>query len=148
MKERTARCCCGEMSITLRGEPERVIRCHCQYCQRRTGNVFQVSAWFVEEQIASRTGEPRVFNDSAGNPGVDYSFCTRCGSTVYWPIKPIPGLYGVAVGCFADPDFPPPNFELNDKYRHGWIEKLDIADSYNEWAPPEKMMLKGVADGS
>ena len=139
---RTARCCCGDMSITLRGEPERVIRCHCQYCQRRTGNVFQVSAWFFEDQIVSRTGEVRVFNDSENNPGVDYTFCERCGSTVYWPIKPFPGLYGVAVGCFADASFPPPNLELHDKYRHAWVPDLDRAESYAEWPPPEKMAPK------
>jgi hypothetical protein len=141
VKERTATCCCGEVSITLQGEPERVIRCHCLYCQRRTGNVFQVSAWFLEDQIVSRTGKVRVYNDSENNQGIDYTFCIRCGSTVYWPIKPISGLYGVAVGCFADADFPQPNFELNDKYRHSWVQELHIDDSYDEWAPPEKMVL-------
>ena len=141
MKERTARCCCGDMSITVRGEPERVICCHCHYCQRRTGNVFQTSAWFVEDQIVSRTGEARVFNESESNPGVDYTFCARCGSTVYWPIKPFPGLYGIAVGCFADADFPPPSFELHGKYRHSWVNKLEMADSYDEWAPAERMAL-------
>ncbi len=142
MKERTARCCCGDVSITLRGEPERVIRCHCQYCQRRTGNVFQVSAWFFEDQVVSRTGQTLVFNDSENNRGIDYTFCSRCGSTVYWPVKFIPGLYGVAVGCFADAGFPPPDLELNEKYRHAWVEKLDIPDSYEEFAPAEKMLPK------
>ncbi len=142
MRERSARCCCGDLSITFRGEPERVIRCHCQYCQRRTGNVFQVSAWFFEEQITSRTGEVRVFNDSPTNPGIDYTFCERCGSTVYWPIKTFPGIYGVAVGCFTDPDFPRPDFELHEKRRHAWVPDLEIPDSYAEWAPIEKMAPK------
>ena len=127
MRERTAQCACGDVSITVRGEPERVICCHCQYCQRRTGNVFQVSAWFFEDQIVSRTGEARVFNGSENNAGVDYTFCPRCGSTVFWPIRPFPGLYGVAVGCFANPDFPPPSLELHDKYRHAWVQDLELA---------------------
>lgn len=142
MKERTARCCCGDLSITLRGEPERVICCHCHYCQRRTGSVFQVSAWFFEDQIVSRTGEPRVFNDSESNPGIDYTFCARCGSTVYWPIRPFPGIYGVAVGCFQDEGFPRPTLELHGKYRHDWVHALDFADGYDEWAPPESMLPK------
>jgi len=33
------------------------------------------------------------------------------------------------------------NFELNDKYRHSWVQELHIDDSYDEWAPPEKMVL-------
>ncbi len=142
MREHKAECCCGEVSITFRGEPERVLRCHCHYCQRRTGNVFQVSAWFFEDQIVSRTGETRVFNDSPKNIGVDDTFCVRCGSTVYWPIKPFPGLYGVAVGCFADADFPAPNFELHLKHQHPWVQRLDVAESYEEWPPPEKMAPK------
>jgi len=139
MHERKAACCCGETSISVRGDPERVIRCHCQYCQRRTGNVFQTSAWFFEDQIVSRTGETRVFNDSSGNPGVDYTFCAPCGSTVYWPIRPFPGLYGIAVGCFADAEFPSPNFELHTKHRHPWVQSLGVTDSYEEWPPPERM---------
>lgn len=142
MKERRAQCCCGEVAIILRGEPERVIRCHCQYCQRRTGNVFQVSAWFFEDQIVSRIGNPSVFNDLPTNPGLEYNFCARCGSTVYWPIKLFPGLYGIAVGCFADAAFPPPNFELHEQRRHPWVQPLDVTDSYKEWPPPEKMAPK------
>lgn len=85
MKERIARCCCGDVSITLRGEPERVIRCHCHYCQRRTGNVFQTSAWFFEDQIIARTGETRVFNASENNPGVDYTFPVRREGSAFIP---------------------------------------------------------------
>ena len=146
MKERTARCCCGDVSITLRGDPERVLRCHCHYCQRR-GNVFQTAAWFFEGQIIARTGETRVFNASSAesNIGVDYTFCVRCGSTVYWPFTLLSGLgigeqglYGVAVGCFEDPDFPAPTFEFWEKYRHPWVPKLEGAESYKEFPSPEK----------
>jgi len=143
MRERKAECCCGEVSITLRGEPERIIRCHCQYCQRRTGSVFQVSAWFFEDQIVHRTGVPRVFNDSPHNPGaIDYTFCARCGSTVYWPIKPLPGIYGVAVGCFADAEFPAPNFDIQRRHQHAWVPSLDLAESYEEFPPDEEMAPK------
>ena len=136
MKERTARCCCGDVSITLRGEPERVFRCHCHYCQRRTGNVFQTSAWFFEDQIIARTGETRVFNESENNQGVDYTFCVRCGSTVYWPFTgSLPGLYEVAVGCFEDPDFPAPTYEIWEQYRHPWVPELVSGESYKDFPP-------------
>ncbi len=140
MKERTARCCCGDVSITLRGDPKRVFRCHCHYCQRRTGNVFQTSAWFFEDQIIARTGETRVFNASENNKGVDYTFCIRCGSTVYWPIQMLPGLYGVAVGCFEDPDFPAPTMDLrvHAQYRHSWVPELDVAEKYEDAPSPER----------
>ncbi len=145
MNERIARCCCGDLSIKLRGGPERVIRCHCHYCQRRTGNVFQTSAWFFEDQIISRTGETRVFNESENNKGVNYTFCIRCGSTVYWPFRLFPGIYGVAVGCFEDADFPPPDFEVWEQYRHPWVQELDIAESYKEFPPPAFEKLEAIS---
>jgi hypothetical protein len=142
MKERTARCCCGDLSITFRGEPERVLRCHCRYCQRRTGNVFQTSAWFFEDQIVARTGTGRVFTDSENNAGVEYTFCPRCGSTVFWPFSMLSGVYGVAVGCFNDPNFPRPSVDLQVRHQHDWIEPLDDAETYDEFPPPEWMEPK------
>ena len=148
-KERIARCCCGGLSLSLQGEPERVIRCHCHYCQRRTGSAFQVSAWFFEDQIVSRTGNPRIFNDTDNNAGVvNYAFCGRCGSTVYWTIRGYPGLYSVAVGCFADGTFPPPNFEHNEKYRHAWVSPLETADRYQEFPPREVLAPRRITSSS
>lgn len=156
MKERTARCCCGDTWITFRGDPERVIVCHCLYCQRRTGSVFNVSAWFVETQIVARkTDQTRVINDTPSNPGVDYTFCVNCGSTVFWPIKvkagdyqgtvasedSPPGLYGVAVGCFDDPTFPAPDNEWVTDSRHHWVPACGVAETYEDFAPQEKMAL-------
>ena len=156
MVERTARCCCGDTWITFRGEPERVLVCHCTYCQRRTGSVFQVSAWFLEEQIvAQKADNTRVINDTPSNAGVDYTFCARCGSTVFWPLKlkagdydgtvapedSPPGLYGVAVGCFEDPSFPAPTHDWLHRTRHHWVAPLDVEESYADFPPPEKMEL-------
>ena len=138
MTERTARCCCGDTWIRFRGEPERVIVCHCLYCQRRTGSVLQVSAWFFEEQILARcTENVRAFSDSPNNPGTPFVFCLRCGSTVYWPIgvkagtegalADMPsGLYGVAVGCFEDPAFPSAQWDMNQGTRHHWVPSFGI----------------------
>ena len=30
--------------------------------------------------------------------------------------------YGVAGGCFADPDFPRPSFSIYGKRRHKWLD--------------------------
>jgi hypothetical protein len=131
------------LSLTVRGEPERVIRCHCHYCQRRTGSVFEVCAWFLEDQIVARTGSPRVFNESENNPGVcDYNFCGRCGTTLYWQLKTYAELYIVAVGCFADASFPPPNFDFYEKYRHAWIDRIESAREYPEHPPFEDLIPK------
>lgn len=74
--------------MTVRGEPEKVIRCHCEYCQRRTGSVFNVSCWYYDDQLVERTGTGTVFNKGPQNPGIDCIFCPRC---------PINRLLGVSV---------------------------------------------------
>ena len=43
---RHAACSCGQLRLTVEGEPVRVSICHCLACQRRTGSVFGVQARF------------------------------------------------------------------------------------------------------
>ena len=150
MKTRTARCCCGDLSITLSGEPERVIACHCDYCQRRTGNVSQVSCWYFGDQIVSRT-EGQVYR-GPDNPGLDYTFCSRCGSTVYWELTILREslgsefvIYGIAVGCFVEADFPKPDLEIWASTRHPWVPPIEGVESYDEFPPPERMLPKRSA---
>ena len=38
--ERRARCCCGRLSVRVRGEPVINGLCHCDDCRRRTGSAL------------------------------------------------------------------------------------------------------------
>lgn len=156
MNERTAHCCCGDLSITVSGEPHYVHRCSCDYCQRRTGSVFQVSCWYTEDQIVSRRGEFQVYQgrpnlessysqvgQAAPKQVIDYKFCTRCGSTVYWDIPLPAGAFGptevvvtaIAVGCFFEADFPRPTEDHFVRDRHHWIRPIEGADAYAKLPP-------------
>ena len=96
MAGRTARCACGRVEVTVEGEPLLVLVCHCDFCQKRSGNVFIVSAHFAEEQVVAISGATTVYN------GLEVD--------------------GVgAVGNFVDPGFPLPATELNTKDRHHWV---------------------------
>ena len=129
-----------------------MIVCHCLYCQRRTGSPFNLSAWFFDEQIVARsTDNVRAFSDSPNNPGTPFTFCLRCGSTVYWPIgvkadgstegshgiADVSGIYGVAVGCFNEPDFPRPQWDVNRGTRAEWVEPLAFVERCSEGMPYE-----------
>lgn len=86
---------------------------------------MQFSAWYTEDQFVAQTGEPKHYR-SPDNPGTDYMFCPSCGSTVYWEIQGLDSvygsrLYGVAVGGFADPEFPRPAVEAWSSKRHLWL---------------------------
>ena len=109
MTTRTAQCACGRVEIVVESEPLRVVACHCDFCQKRTGSVFSIHAFFAEEQLVAITGETKRYNglevDGVGAVGgsvVDSHFCATCGSTVYWDLI-LPNGYrevGVAVGNF------------------------------------------------
>ena len=53
MTTRRAACSCGQLHLTVRGEPARVSMCHCLECQRRTGAVISNQARFRREQITA-----------------------------------------------------------------------------------------------
>ena len=48
---RRAACSCGQLHLTIEGEPSRISICHCLECQRRTGAVISNQARFHREQV-------------------------------------------------------------------------------------------------
>ncbi len=45
----TAECACGRVQVTVHNEPLMVATCHCDFCQKRTGSVFQVGADYARD---------------------------------------------------------------------------------------------------
>lgn len=124
--ERTASCACGALSIRVQGEPTIVIACNCFQCQKRTGSVFGVGTYFPNEQVLEKHGESRAYERSsdAGRKIVCH-FCSTCGSTVFWEPEFLEGHTGVAVGCFASPDFPEPKRVVWNASKHSWVRFPD-----------------------
>ena len=50
--------------------------------------------------------------------------CPVCAATVYWQPEAFPDLVAVAVGAFADPEFPAPNVAVYESRRHAWTTEL------------------------
>ncbi len=129
---RTAACACGELSITLRGEPQRVSSCSCLECQKRTGSIFGVTAFYLKEQIEQVDGKAKIFNRSSDSGrGLSMRFCPECGTTVYWELDMAPGQISVAVGCFADPDFPAPKRTVFHSRKHHWMHFPPYFDRFD-----------------
>ena len=130
MGSRTSQCNCGQLSLTYAGpDPARISLCQCYECQRRTGSVYSVQARLPRDQVMidgrSSTwtfpvrGKPAEFR-SCDSGGATYHFCPECGSTVFWDIDSAPDLFGVAVGGFTDPTFPPPMIAGFEAYGAEW----------------------------
>ena len=119
--QRTAQCSCGSVKIVALGEPSSVVACHCLECQRRTGSVLGVGAYYPQEQVTI-SGATRQFvrPTQAGNQFFT-NFCPDCGTSMYWSSGRNPGLVGVAVGAFGDPSFPLPVRSVWEQSRHSWV---------------------------
>jgi len=121
MTTRTASCDCGQLSITVEGEPRGVGVCHCLSCQRRTGSVFAALAGFRGEWSMSGQATEYV---RTGDQGAKFRFrfCPVCGSNVFHTEEGFEDRsVSISVGSFADPGFPPPSDSVYDSRRHPWV---------------------------
>jgi hypothetical protein len=110
---RTASCTCGQLRIDVQGEPLGVGICHCLACQQRTGSVFAALASFAAPFEVFGTATEYVRTGDQGARFI-FRFCPVCGTNL--------GGVGVAVGAFADPDFPAPQLSIYDCRRHPWVQ--------------------------
>jgi hypothetical protein len=110
--KRIAQCGCGALTATVTGEPVTVYCCSCTNCQRRSGSAFTYAAVFPDAAITI-----------AGDSGrwIENMFCPTCGIAVAFHAEGFQALTGIPVGCFADPDFPPPLRLYWASRRHRWL---------------------------
>ena len=121
MTNRIATCRCGQFRAECTGEPVRVSVCHCLECQKRSGSAFAVQARWLEDQVAIN-GQYKEWSyiGDTGNHAT-FRFCPECGSTLAYVIDRMPGLIAIAVGAFADPNFPAPIYSVFEGRKHDWI---------------------------
>lgn len=119
--QRTAQCSCGSVKVVAEGEPASVVACHCLDCQRRTGSVFGVGAYYPDDRLKI-TGATREYvrPTDAGNQFFTH-FCPACGTSLFWRSDRNPGMTGIAVGAFGDPSFPAPVRSVWERSQHAWV---------------------------
>lgn len=134
--ERTARCACGSLTATTRGEPVNVYVCSCDACQRLSGTVFTYGALFPKDAV-SLTGDSKAWRHT-GDSGrwVETQFCPSCGSSVLFRLEGVPEVTGVAVGCFTDAEFAKPDWHFWASRGHTWLAMPDGVERY-ETQPEE-----------
>ena len=131
---REARCFCGDLRLTLRGDPFYVSSCACSRCQRRTGSFFGVTVYVRPDQISARSGETRTFHQADGS--TTFHRCAHCGSNLWWVPDDEDDVIGLAGGCFVGQDLPPPQRMVHTATRHPWVCVPQGLPEYED-APPE-----------
>jgi hypothetical protein len=121
MATRDAACSCGQLHLTVEGDPVRISMCHCLACKRRTGSAFGIQARFEASgvQVAGRYSD-YIRTSDEGEQRTTH-FCPECGSTVFYMLDGAPGLIAIPIGAFADPDFPPPTVSVYESRRNPWV---------------------------
>jgi hypothetical protein len=119
--ERIAECHCGQLRAITSGEPGSVYICHCKACQRRTGTIIHNGSRWLKSQVRIE-GEHKIYGRK-GDSGFEirFHFCPNCGTSVFWEGDRSPTTCGIAVGCFADPNFPAPTSSGWEESMHPWL---------------------------
>jgi hypothetical protein len=121
MALRTASCSCGQLTAITSGEPLRVSICHCLACQRLSGSVFAVQTSFPRDRVTiSGASQTYVRVGDAGST-CTFHFCARCGATVHYDVAERPDTGAIAVGAFAQPEFPAPTYSVYEERMHAWV---------------------------
>ncbi|MEQ8746847.1 GFA family protein [Pyruvatibacter sp.] len=119
MKE--ARCQCGRVTATVTGEPVGVVVCHCLDCQRRSGSVFGIGAYYPAQNVQISGPTTHFTRPTDIGNTFHEDFCPVCGTTLYWSSDKNPGMIGIAVGAFGDPHFAAPARSVWEQSCHDWL---------------------------
>ena len=136
MAIRHTACNCGQLQLSIEGEPSRISMCSCLACQRRTGAVISNQARFRREQITFSGKTTTWVRAAESGNKLTFHFCPTCGSTVYWENTGFPETVMVAIGNCADPSFPPPTIAVWEESRHPWV-------SLPPEIPPKRVARQG-----
>jgi len=128
---RTATCSCGQLRVTCEGEPVRVSMCHCLDCQKRSGSTFATQARWPQDKIRIEGLTTEYVRTADSGNRASFHFCPQCGSTVYYRLNQAPDVVAVAVGAFADPNFPPPKFSVYESRMHAWTGVPEDAEHFD-----------------
>ena len=114
-------CVCGSLKYEVSGEPERIIVCHCQFCQRRTGSAFAIIPMFEKKHVLFNEGEKKVFRSFPNEYGrwIDLQFCPNCGANVGFTLELLPELQAIDAGTLDNSEWLDPE---NPKLKHIFTE--------------------------
>ena len=82
-----------------------------------------MGAYFPKDNVQVVSGTFNTFV-RPGDSGAQLTiyFCPTCGSSIFWDAGySRSDIRGVAVGCFADPSFPPPQIAIYTENQHSWV---------------------------
>lgn len=122
MNTRVASCRCGQLSVTVTGDPVRVSVCHCLNCKKRSGSAFAAQARWPAEQVTIEGKSNNWVNVGESGNRATFHFCPECGSDVFYQVTgELAGLIAIPTGAFDDPFFLTPDYSVFEERKHDWV---------------------------
>jgi len=94
-------CLCKRVRFEIQGKPGPTSHCHCSMCRKATGAAFGTYAEVKIENLKIVSGAELIMRYRS-SPGVERTFCARCGSTLQFVSEKNPGKVEVALGTLDD----------------------------------------------
>lgn len=115
-------CLCGSVKLVAKGEPLRVIHCHCPSCRKATGGGFATFVDFDLDKITVKGPSLKAYQSS---PGARRQFCGKCGSTISFYGDKWPGEIDLCIGLFDAPEVFKPEGHCYMKTALPWTHEMD-----------------------
>ncbi|KAL5344277.1 hypothetical protein ACLOAV_010781 [Pseudogymnoascus australis] len=128
MSAATGSCLCGNIKVTIVGEPVKNILCHCTDCHKITGSHFSDNAQVLDKNFTLVSGTPKQFTKTADSGSeITSHFCGDCGTTLWRSGIFFPGGKIVKSGIMDDPKWQGeqrPVGELFAESKTAWLPEL------------------------
>lgn len=100
-------CLCGQVRYEIHGSLGPVTHCHCSQCRKAHGAAFGTYARVQRADFKLLSGERDIVSYGS-SPGVQRTFCGRCGSTLQFVRESKPESFALALGTLdTDPGVRP-----------------------------------------
>jgi hypothetical protein len=139
---RAGGCACGALRYEARGEPIFVNHCYCRLCQRQTGSVGVLNAFFESDRVTVIQGELTEHRLKAGSGGEHIiARCAACGTAVfsYYPRVGRLGA-GIRVGSFDDPDSFTPTAVVFTESKLPWVALPEGIPAFEQYYIPFELL--------
>lgn len=96
-------CACGAVRYQAASDPVATRICLCRACQRLTGGLGTVLAFFATDTVTVE-GQTADFASTADSGNILHrQFCPKCGTPLFSAAEVRPHLIGIRVGSLNDP---------------------------------------------
>ncbi len=93
-------CMCGGVRFSVVGPMRDVYNCHCDRCRRFTGHHMAVTAAPAADVHIEGDGSLAWYEAAEG---VEYGFCSRCGSSLFWRTAATSERLSITAGSLDQP---------------------------------------------